>query len=188
MDVILGDGVLADGARKAFGQVPFVWLLEADVPDGLEPKSIVVVSHPQIVGTTAKLEAAHPDLFFAYVPENVREAHPEDWTTQTRFVIGTRHPVVGEVLSTFFTPALVMSPESAEMVKHALNGFLAFSIRYAKTIAGLARANGADPNDVAAGLMSDPRIGAGAYLSPEGDVSPHLQREVDNLYGLGYKP
>jgi UDPglucose 6-dehydrogenase len=186
--VILGDGFMAEGARKAFGQVPFVWLLEAEVPDGLEPQSIVVVSHPQIVGTTAELEAKHPDLFFAYVPENVREAHPEDWTSQARFVIGCRHDAVAEVLGTFFTPSVVMSPESAEMVKHALNGFLALSIRYAKTIAALATASGADPHDVAEGLMSDPRIGYGAYLNPVGDVSPHLQREVDVLYSLGYKP
>lgn len=186
--MILGDGVLASGARRAFGDVPFVWLLGADVPDNLEPGSLVVVSHPQVVGTTAKLEAAHPDLRFAYVPENVREEHPEDWLSQTRFVIGTRRPAVAELLAAHFHPAIVMSPESAEMVKHALNGFLAVSIRYAQNIAAIATANGADPYDVARGLLTDPRIGSRAYLNPDGDVSPHLQREIDNLYALGYRP
>jgi UDPglucose 6-dehydrogenase len=184
--MILGDGELAQGARAAFGDVPFCWLLEADVPTDLPRDSIVVISHPQIVGTTARLEAEYPQYRFAYVPENVREGHPEDWKTQYRYVTGFRHPAVAQPLQRVFKRCVWMSPESAEMVKHALNGFLALSIQYAKSIAILSRAYGADPENVALGLRSDPRIGWDAYLRPEGDLSPHLQRELDNLTKLGW--
>lgn len=186
--MILGDGPLAYGARAAFGVVPFTWLLEADVPADLAPDSIVIISHPILIGTTAKLEAAHPHLRFAYVPENVRLDHPEDWRTQARYIIGTRHNDIFEYLRAWFYPGILMSPESAEMTKHALNGFLSLSVLYANEIATLARDHNADPEDVARGLMSDPRIGYQAYLRPKGGLSPHLIREIHNLVSLGGGP
>lgn len=185
--MILGDGPLADGARAVFTDVPFVWLLEAEVPGDLPPHTTVVISHPHLVGTTARLEATYPRLHFAYVPENVRADHPEDWKNQARYVIGTRHPDTATLLAETFSPAIFMSPESAEMVKHALNGFLATSVLYAREIARLSTLHGADPDHVAQGMMSDPRIGPGAYLRPEGDLSPHLNRELANLRRLGFQ-
>jgi UDPglucose 6-dehydrogenase len=190
--MILGDSVLADGARAMFGDVPFYWVLDhptllpigprlQDAPDG----SLVVISTPVLFGTIRHLEADFPQFRFAYVPENVRQAHPEDWKTQARFVIGARDSAAIAELSETFAPALVMSPESAEMTKHALNGFLALSCDYAVRIGRLAEKLGADPDDVALGMMSDPRIGSGAYLKPSGTLGPNLQREVDNLEKLG---
>lgn len=191
--MILGDGFLADGAREAFGDVPFCWILDhpallfplaprlRDVPAG----TLVVISTPILCGTIRRLENEFPQFGFAYVPENVREAHPEDWKTQARFIIGARAGLDIDVLRETFAPALVMTPESAEMAKHALNGFLALSCDYAVRIGRLAVSHGADPADVAAGMMSDPRIGLGAYLKPYGEPGPHLQREVDNLARLG---
>ncbi len=191
--MILGDGVLADGAREAFGDVPFTWILDFpklrdDLPYIAQPGSLthlVVISTPVIVGTIARLEREFPGETFAYVPENVRLAHPEDWKTQARFIVGTRSEWAREQLKEFFNPAIFMSPESAEMTKHAINGFLAVSVRYANEIARVGAENGADPDDVARGMMSDPRIGEGAYLKPKGGLSSHLQREVDNLIRLG---
>lgn len=188
--MIIGDNFLADGARAAFGDPPFVWVLhhpalpnDLDFSD-LNPGRLIVISTPIKVGTIAYLEDDYPRLRFAYVPENVREAHPEDWKTQARFVIGCREQQTRNELRSWFTPALFMSPESAEMVKHALNGFLALSIRYAQDIARIGRACDANPDDVAAGLMSDPRIGQHAYLRPEGTISPHLRRELKILKEL----
>jgi len=68
-----------------------------------------------------------------------------------------------------FTPqVLFMRTESAEMVKHALNSFLALSIAYINEIARLCELTGADAKEVSAGLKSEVRIGPKAYLSPGG--------------------
>lgn len=190
--MIVGNGPLANGAREAFGDVPFCWILsEPPLPDqvydilaGLRHGMLVVLSTPAKVGTCADLELRFPNLRFAVVPENVRRDHPEDWKTQARFVVGLRGTTVPMELAETFAPAIYMSPESAEMVKHALNGFLGVSVVYAQEIAEIANGYGADPFDVARGVMSDPRIGQGAYLKPVGDKGSHIQRELDNLYEL----
>lgn len=55
------------------------------------------------------------------------------------------------------------SPESAELIKHASNAFLAMKISFINAIATIAESVGADIGDVRAGLGSDPRIGS-AFL------------------------
>jgi UDPglucose 6-dehydrogenase len=57
-----------------------------------------------------------------------------------------------------------MNVESAEMVKHALNGFLALSIVFTNELATIAERIGANAADIERALRSDPRIGPGAYV------------------------
>jgi UDPglucose 6-dehydrogenase len=72
------------------------------------------------------------------------------------------------------------------MVKHALNSFLALSVAYINEIAALSETVGADAQEVAAGLKSDPRIGARAYLGPGGPFAGGtLARDVVTLSKLG---
>ena len=59
-----------------------------------------------------------------------------------------------------------MSLESAEMVKHGINSFLALSIVFTNNLADICSDNKANINDVIKGIKSDPRIGNKAYLSP----------------------
>jgi UDPglucose 6-dehydrogenase len=86
-----------------------------------------------------------------------------------------------------FTPqVLFMRTESAEMVKHALNSFLALSITFINEIARLCEHVGADAKEVAAGLKSEPRIGPRAYLGPGGPFAGGtLARDVVTLTKLG---
>lgn len=184
--MILGDSFLADGARQAFPHVPFTWVLDHPTLCHRPYHGPTVISTPIRVGTITALEAMHPDATFAYVPENVRQLHPEDWRTQTRWIIGCRDRNLTRELSQFFHPAITMTPEEAEMVKHGINGFFAHTIQFAQQLARICREQGADPDQVADGIMSDPRIGYGAYLRPEGDLGPNLQREVDTLKDLGW--
>lgn len=187
--MILGDGFLADGIRAAFGDDQlFTWVAyHPALPWPLilpnEP-TLVVISTPIRLGTIARLEADYPSHRFAYVPENVREAHPEDWTTQARFIIGTRSVSDYATIADYFsgTCCIPMLPEEAELTKHALNGFLALSILYAGEIAAIARHYHLDPEKVAEGLLSDPRIKA--PLRPVGVPSEHLWREVLNLLSV----
>ena len=65
-----------------------------------------------------------------------------------------------------------MSVESAEMIKHALNAFLAMSVTFANEIATLCEHVGADAAEVERGLRSEPRIGPSAYVARRGRRSP----------------
>lgn len=179
--------------RSLYPAAPWLWLCE-DMPVSITRLILeieknayrdVVVSTQVPVGTTTTLARMFPERRFAYIPENFRgDSYDID-----RLVIGAEREFAVE-LARYFAPipCLFMSAESAEIVKHSLNGFLAVSIEYAHEIAALAEKHGADPDEVARGLMSDPRIGFGAYLSPDGEPGPHLAREVANLKALGGGP
>lgn len=152
--------------------------------------SLVVVSSQLPVGSVAALERALPALRFACVPENLRlggalEAfrHPE------RIVAGVRsdrdRDELAGILEAFTGSLEWMRVESAEMTKHALNGFLATSVAYINEVAGVCEAVGADAAEVARGLKSERRIGPRAYLSP-GDAfaGGTLARDVGFLQAL----
>ncbi len=64
------------------------------------------------------------------------------------------------------TPAWVVTDtNSAELIKHASNSFLAMKISFINMVADLCEAVGADVTKVAMGMGMDPRIGS-AFLSP----------------------
>ena len=56
-------------------------------------------------------------------------------------------------------PLLVTGTRSAELIKHASNGFLAAKVSYINAVAQLAEAVDANIDEVSAGMGSDPRIG-----------------------------
>jgi UDPglucose 6-dehydrogenase len=81
-----------------------------------------------------------------------------------------------------------MSVESAEMVKHGLNAFLAASVTFANELATVCERVGADASEVERGLKSDPRIGSGAYIRPgPAFAGGTLARDVNFLRTLAGK-
>lgn len=68
------------------------------------------------------------------------------------------------VFRRFTDTILFTSLRSAEMVKHAMNTFLATTITYANEIARLCEQTGADAREVERALRCDPRVGAKAYV------------------------
>jgi UDPglucose 6-dehydrogenase len=56
---------------------------------------------------------------------------------------------------------LVTSAQSAEIIKHASNAFLAMKISFINAVANLAETVDADIEDIAAGIGMDSRIGSG---------------------------
>ncbi len=97
-------------------------------------------------------------------PEILREGHAvSDFLNPTRIIIGSPSPRATEVTQRMYAflncPKLVMSPRSAELTKYAANAFLATKISFINEIAHLAEELGADVEEVAAGIGSDPRIG-----------------------------
>lgn len=157
----------------------------------LRPGTVVLISSQLPVGTCAQLAKQYPSLDFACSPENLRLGKAIDaFEKPARIIIGvssaTARATLEKMLAPLGAPLVWMRPESAEMVKHALNSFLALSVAYINEIATLAETVGADAQEVAAGLKSDPRIGPRAYLGPGGPFAGGtLARDVVTLTKLG---
>jgi UDPglucose 6-dehydrogenase len=152
--------------------------------------ALVLISSQLPVGTCSKLEAEFPQFHFACSPENLRLGRAiEVFTKADRFVVGIRNDAKRALLEQLFAPftsqVIFMRTESAEMVKHALNSFLAVSVTFINEIARLCEHVGADAKEVSAGLKSDIRIGPKAYLGPGGPFAGGtLARDVVTLTRL----
>ena len=169
----------------------WVYARLARVLPGLRPGTVVLLSSQLPVGTCAQLTLQHPSLHFACSPENLRLGKAiEAFEKPARIIVGASsvpvRAVLEKLLAPLGAPLVWMRPESAEMVKHALNSFLALSVAYINEIAALSETVGADAQEVATGLKSDPRIGARAYLGPGGPFAGGtLARDVVTLTNLG---
>jgi len=156
----------------------------------LPPGALVLISAQLPVGTCAGLEIEFPQFHFACSPENLRLGRALDaFQKAERAVVGIRTGAKQALLAELFAPftpqVIFMRTESAEMVKHALNAFLALSITFINEIARLCEHTGADAREVAAGLKSEARIGAKAYLGPGGPFAGGtLARDVVTLTKL----
>jgi UDPglucose 6-dehydrogenase len=155
------------------------------------PKDALVLISAQLpVGTCRALEAEFPQFHFACSPENLRLGRAIDaFEKAGRVIVGIRDDTKKALLEKLFAPftpqILFMRTESAEMVKHALNSFLALSITFINEIARLGEHVGADAREVSAGLKSEPRIGPKAYLGPGGPFAGGtLARDVVTLTKL----
>ncbi len=157
----------------------------------LRSGALVLVSSQLPVGTCGSLEKEFPQLHFACSPENLRLGQAIDaFEKAERVIVGirddTKKAVLEELFKPFTSQVLFMRTESAEMVKHALNSFLAVSITFINEIARLCEHVGADAKEVSMGLKSEPRIGPRAYLGPGGPFAGGtLARDVVTLTKLG---
>jgi UDPglucose 6-dehydrogenase len=174
------------------------WVLEhaasmlVALPDG----ALVVVSSQLPVGSVTRLQErcvvrrGNDSLRFACIPENLRLGKAlESFRAPDRIVAGVRSEAdrreLALLLAPFGAEVEWMGVESAEMTKHALNGFLATSVAFINEVAAICESVGADAEEVARGLKSERRIGPGAYLSP-GDAfaGGTLARDIGFLRGL----
>src|ERR1700716_1569613 len=80
-----------------------------------------------------------------------------------RIVIGAQseHAIdlMKKVYEPFMAPILVTDINSAELIKHAANSFLALKISYINALSAICEASGADIEKVADGIGADKRIG-----------------------------
>ena len=97
-------------------------------------------------------------------PEFLREgcAVP-DLMKPDRIVIGGNSEraiaLMQKIYEPFMAPVLVTDINSAELIKHAANSFLALKISYINAVAQICEASGADVEKVADGIGADRRIG-----------------------------
>jgi len=97
-------------------------------------------------------------------PEFLREGFAvEDLKRPDRVVIGVRSqrpvPAMKEIYAPFQAPIIVTDINSAELIKHASNCFLALKISYINALSVLCEATGANVHEVANGMGMDDRIG-----------------------------
>src|SRR3989440_4033612 len=140
----------------------------ADVLTGyrvIVDKSTVPVKTGEKVRETIKRYNRHGAEFDVVSnPEFLREGcavadlmHPD------RIVIGTQseHAIdlMKKVYEPFMAPILVTDINSAELIKHCANSFLALKISYVNAVSAICEASGADVQRVADGIGMDHRIG-----------------------------
>jgi len=138
------------------------WIRRVLHRHGVAPERFDVVSNPEFLREgTAIVDFLHPD----------------------RIVVGASNERSAEVLRRFYGPLtegtyyakpgaiagacsaaqparlVVTSTQSAEIIKHASNAFLAMKISFINAVANLAEAVDADIEDIAAGIGLDSRIG-----------------------------
>ena len=97
-------------------------------------------------------------------PEFLREGFAvEDLMHPDRVVIGvrTQKPVqaMKDIYTPFKAPIIVTDINSAELIKHAANSFLALKISYINAVSAICEASGANVQEVANGMGMDERIG-----------------------------
>lgn len=103
-------------------------------------------------------------------PEFLREGFAvEDLMKPDRVVVGVRSqrpvPAMKEVYEPFEAPIIITDINSAELIKHASNSFLALKISYINAVSVICEATGANVQEVANGMGLDERIGR-RFLNP----------------------
>src|SRR5579859_5563026 len=128
-------------------------------------KSTVPVKTGDKVAETIKRYCKGPvDFDVASNPEFLREGFAvEDLMKPDRIVVGVRSqrpvPAMKEIYQPFDAPIIVTDINSAELIKHAANSFLALKISYINAISIICEATGANVQEVAQGIGLDERIG-----------------------------
>lgn len=171
---------------------PVVQAAEAVAPY-LQPNTVLVITSQVPLGSSERIQARVRELNpnwksgVVYTPENLKlgQAIPR-FLQPDMLVLGATEPAAAEaameLYTAFDTPKLPMDLRSAEMVKHALNSFLATSISFINEMANLADRLGADAVKVGQALKHDTRIGKKALMSPGlGFSGGTLARDVTQL-------
>ncbi len=160
------------------------------------PGSDVLVTAQVPVGSCERLAGAlrgsRPDWRggLAYAPENLRLGQGiERFLNPPLPVMGADDAGVLDRLAALWPAGIHwdrVSLRTAEMAKHALNGFLAATIAFANELGNLCDEVGADGRRIAEALRREPRVGPKAMLTPGlGFAGGTLARDVQTLRSIG---
>lgn len=148
-----------------------------------------VASNPEFLREgTAVLDFLHPDRVVIGVSDSQSEARlREIYRPILRQELRDCPVHNGSCPQKQLPELLVTSINSAELIKHACNSFLALKISYANLIADICESMGADVQEVVRGMGLDPRIGS-AFLRPGlGFGGFCLPKDVQAFIRLGEK-
>ncbi len=127
-------------------------------------KSTVPVKTGEKVAQTIARVNPTADIDVVSNPEFLREGSAvEDLMKPDRIVVGVSSdraiPAMREIYEPFNAPIMFTDLNSAELIKHAANSFLALKISYINAVAAICEASGANVERVADGMGADKRIG-----------------------------
>lgn len=149
----------------------FIEAVAREIADSLSSYRIIVDKSTVPVKTAEKVAAtirryrrATVDFDVVSNPEFLREGFAvEDLMKPDRVVVGaaSQRPVAAlrEIYAPFSVPFIVTDTNSAELIKHAANSFLALKISYANALSVICEAAGANVQEVTRGMGLDNRIG-----------------------------
>src|SRR3954447_8318014 len=130
----------------------------------VDKSTVPVRTGNKVAETIKRYCKAKVDFDVVSNPEFLREGFAvDDFMRPDRVVIGVRsqRPVAAmkAIYEPFKAPIIVTDINSAELIKHAANSFLALKISYINAISVICEASGANVQEVANGMGMDARIG-----------------------------
>ena len=130
----------------------------------VDKSTVPVKTGEKVTETIKRYCAAKVEFDVVSNPEFLREGFAVgDLMKPDRVVIGTSSPrpvtAMQEIYTPFNAPIIITDINSAELIKHAANSFLALKISYINAIATVCEAAGANVQEVAQGIGLDERIG-----------------------------
>jgi UDPglucose 6-dehydrogenase len=136
----------------------------------VDKSTVPVKTGDKVAETIRRYGKGKVDFDVVSNPEFLREGFAvEDFLKPDRVVIGARSSrpaeIMKEVYAPFDAPVIVTDINSAELIKHAANSFLALKISYINAISVICEASGANVQQVANGIGMDLRIGR-RFLDP----------------------
>lgn len=130
----------------------------------VDKSTVPVKTGEKVAETIRRYNRAKVEFDVVSNPEFLREGFAvEDLMRPDRVVIGVASPRpvprMREIYAPIDAPILVTDINSAELIKHAANSFLALKISYINAISVICEASGANVQEVANGIGLDQRIG-----------------------------
>ena len=130
----------------------------------VDKSTVPVKTGEKVADTIKRYNKAGAEFDVVSNPEFLREGCAvSDLMKPDRIVIGGNSDralaLMKKVYEPFNAPILVTDINSAELIKHAANSFLALKISYINAVSAICQASGADVEKVADGIGMDRRIG-----------------------------
>jgi UDPglucose 6-dehydrogenase len=135
----------------------------------VDKSTVPVKTGEKVADTIRRYNKVNVDFDVVSNPEFLREGCAvHDLMEPDRIVIGSNSEralaIMKKVYEPFMAPIMVTDINSAELIKHAANSFLALKISYINALSAICEASGADIEKVADGIGADKRIGR-SFLS-----------------------
>jgi UDPglucose 6-dehydrogenase len=130
----------------------------------VDKSTVPVKTGEKVADTIRRYNKTGAEFDVVSNPEFLREGCAvADLMKPDRIVIGGNSEraiaLMQKIYEPFMAPVLVTDINSAELIKHAANSFLALKISYINAVAQICEASGANVEKVADGIGSDRRIG-----------------------------
>lgn len=159
----------------------------------VEKSTVPVQTGLKIKETIKRYRKQEIDFDVASNPEFLREGRAiQDFLYPDRIVIGVESERAKDILTRLYTslkaPILITDINTAELIKHASNSFLATKISFINAVSVICERTGADIKKVAEGMGLDKRIGrdfleagvgfGGSCFPKDVEAFIHIAKEV----------